>query len=120
MVLRTGGDCTGLIPMPFNGPVPTEQQVRDDRGLPATAEFKGWVVHTPDQGGFLAVEIETPHACVRKFASPATAKLFPTPEAAGKVVTRLDYPAVVAAVFAVESQLAIIPVGRNAHCTPGT
>lgn len=102
--------------MMTRGTAPTEQEMREELGLPASAEFKGWVVHTPHEDGFLVSQTEVRDALVRAFGgSPEAAMFFPTAEAAGEVAADLDYTATVAAVFDVGSQLAVIQIGGNAH-----
>lgn len=103
------------------GKPPTPNQVRKEFGLPSTAKFKGWAVHTPADGRFLAKQAGSPDAVLRMFHhDPAEAQLFRTVTEAGTIVQQLTQAAMVVAVFDRGTQRMVAPVGGNGLAWSGT
>lgn len=102
--------------MQVEGSAPTEEELRKDLELPASAKFKGWAVHTPDEGRSLVSRSGHSDAVVLVFGKgPEEALTFPSADDAGEIVVGLAYVAEVVAIFDLGADVAVIPVAGNEY-----
>ena len=93
---------------------PSERRLRKDCEISRSCEFLGWVVHTPDEDGFLERVADPGSWVFRAFSgSPERAMKFKLATMAARIADELAYPAVVAATFDMGDKIMVVEVGGN-------